>query len=109
MTSRDVYLETGPNGGDVRAFGRRTERGTIIVDEGARARYDETEAVPSHTQELRRRLIIEGIWVPVHEMWYRQVRDYEFETLSSAACALRGSSVDGHRAWKFLSNGEPVG
>ena len=105
MSSRGVYLSSG----DAFAFGHLTEVGTIVVHEGARVRFDETPTTPPWTRDLRRKLITEGIWVPVGKACYRQVRDYAYNTLSSAACALTGSSVNGHQAWRFLDNDEPVG
>ena len=108
MATRDVYLHTSPNAGSVFAFGTLTERGTIIVYEGACARYDEVPSVPPWTQKLRHDLMIEGIWVPVRRACYRQVRDYEYKSLSSASNALMGSMTRGPMAWRCVSHNKPL-
>ncbi len=103
MATRDVYLQTGPNAGGGFAFGRLTERGTIIVEEGACARYDEVPSAPSWTRELRRKLIVEGIWVPRERLCYRQVQDHEYRSLSSASNALMGGMTAGPKEWHCIS------
>ena len=109
--ARDVYLHVGPmlTEKGVSAFGQLTDSKAIVVLEGARAAFDETESTPTWTQELRRRLIVESIWVPVGKVCYRQVRDYEYASVSSASNALMGSMTNGHQAWRFLSSREPIG
>lgn len=99
MATRDVYLQTGTNAGGAFAFGRLTERRTIVVEEGACARYNEVPSAPPWTRDLRSKLIVEGIWVPRERLCYRQVRDYEYQSLSSASNALMGGMTDGYKEW----------
>ena len=107
----EVYLPS-QKFGEVLAFGYLTKRGprvTIVVRSGAKAIFHETPSAPEWTRRLRGKLIIEGVWVPVGTTYYRQERNYEFRSLSTASCALRGDSSDGRREWRFVHNHQPVG
>ena len=109
--ARSVYLKgakTGTTFG-VFAFGELTDSGKIVVHEGAVAAYEEQGSIPLHSRDLRRRLLVEGVWVPVGTSFYRQTRHCKFDSVSSAANALLGGSENGHRRWRFLSTGEPIG
>ena len=80
------------------AQGRDEARGFVVL-EGGLARLEENVMLPGY-QQLRHRLIAEGVLVPTNETQYRLTRNVVFDSPSAAASVLSGGSKNGRTEWK---------
>jgi len=77
-------------------------RGFTVL-EGAKGRA-ETRAMTPGYDLLRSRLIVEGLLVPDGDQQLRLVKNYVFESPSSAASVLSGGSKNGRIEWRDANN-----
>ena len=81
--------------------------GEFVVVAGSRARAKTTQTMPRGTAALRRTLIDKGILRPEGGSLVF-LSNYNFSSVSAAACAVIGSSANGRLLWK-LPDGRSYG
>jgi len=71
----------------------------MVVLKGSTIAEFETDSMPEHYRELRRRLIEWGIIVRMDgHLTFAQ--DYQFGSASEAVCIVEGGSRSGFQSWK---------
>ncbi|MCW5206512.1 GIY-YIG nuclease family protein [Desulfobulbus sp. F5] len=79
-----------------------TNSGKFIVREKSIARENETRTLPQATKMLRKQLTENGVMKRTGDgKSYIFSQDYVFNSISSAAQVISGSSVNGRAAWKL--------
>lgn len=97
-TERRLYLR-GPS---ALAEGAETADG-FVVYEGGLARRTSVESMQSYGEDIRDRLVEQGVLVAQDAHSYRVTRDYVFPSPSQAAMIVLGRNANGRREWKSAS------
>ena len=107
---RAVYLKYKRRGwsSSIEAYGELDAYGGITVHAMSMFAPDELDCCPPWSRDLRHDLRTEGKLTGSSTLWWL-TEDRRFDTLSSAACAITGSSVSGHLMWRYTSTRRPVG
>jgi hypothetical protein len=80
-------------------------RGQFIVQEGSKARKEETPSLQATYKSSRLQLIDSGLLVEEGDS-YIFTQDFAFYSISSAAQVVSGQSVNGRTAWKIADTSQ---
>jgi hypothetical protein len=87
---------------DASATGQRTEAGFVVFKDSTAMVEERQSAEQYHSfvLRLRQRLLDEGVLVQKGNL-YVFMKDYEFNSPSSAASAIAGGGTNGLRSWRY--------